>query len=316
MPPFPKPKFPFDYDVAAELAALRAHKLLRGLPARGPATLLLATWNVANFGEQQRDDRAHRLLAEILSWFDVVALQEVKDNYGPLFDVARGMGPDYRVLMSDIAGNGERAAFIYDAGKVKLLEKIGEIALPPSDLKHVRLPGVSGRFEGFDRSPYLGSFAVGIFSFLLVNVHLFFGSDASQVDVDRRTLETYAVARWANRRDQSAFVFTRNIIVLGDFNMPKTDPNDPIFKALTKLGLELPDHSTQIASAIASDHHYDQIAFLPGKAKQAFTGRRGVFDYDGVIFRSLWQTRPAKDFKAYCRYYISDHRPMWVEFRV
>ena len=50
MPPFPKPNFPFDYDVPTEVAHLRAHKQKRGIPERDASHLLVATWNIANFG--------------------------------------------------------------------------------------------------------------------------------------------------------------------------------------------------------------------------------------------------------------------------
>ena len=96
--------------------------------------------------------------------------------------------------------------------------------------------------------------------------------------------------------------------MLGDFNMPKADPADPLYQALTNKGLQVPAHSSQVGSSIASDAHYDQIAFFPGDVKNAFSGSMGVFDYDQVLFPDLFQTRGAKD-------YISDHRPMWMEFR-
>ncbi len=104
---------------------------------------------------------------------------------------------------------------------------------------------------------------------------------------------------------------------MGDFNMPKSEPGDPIFKALTKLGLELPEHSTQIASNITADANYDQIAFLPQTTRERFTGLKGVFDYDTAIFPDLWQNGTnTKNFRAYLRYYMSDHRPMWVQLSI
>jgi endonuclease/exonuclease/phosphatase family metal-dependent hydrolase len=217
--------------------------------------------------------------------------------------------------MSDAAGNGERLSFVYDSARVRLLEKIGEIALPVADLKYVKLAGITQKFQGFDRTPYLATFAVGSLSFELVNVHLFFGSDAQKKDIERRSLETFAVARWVHQREKSPWSFTRDIIALGDFNLAKPQPGDPVFGALTKKGLFLPNHSTQMGSNLASDKHYDQIAFFPGETAQDFTGRTGVVDYDSVIFAQLWNTRPKSDFDRYCRYYISDHRPMWAEFR-
>jgi hypothetical protein len=39
-----------------------------------------------------------------------------------------------------------------------------------------------------------------------------------------------------------------------------------------------------------------------------------VFDMDGALFRTLWESRNRADFLAYMRYYVSDHRPMWAEF--
>lgn len=29
----------------------------------------------------------------------------------------------------------------------------------------------------------------------------------------------------------------------------------------------------------------------------------------------LWRNRGEKDFDTYVKYYLSDHRPMWMEFR-
>ena len=101
---------------------------------------------------------------------------------------------------------------------------------------------------------------------------------------------------------------------MGDFNMPKREKGDPIFDALTRLGLELPTHSTEVASSISTDNHYDQVAYFPGESADLLE-RTGVFDYDTVVFKALWESRPEKDFKAYCRYYISDHRPLWVQLR-
>jgi len=104
------------------------------------------------------------------------------------------------------------------------------------------------------------------------------------------------------------------VVPLGDFNLPKAAPGDRIFDALVALGLETPPHSSQIGSAIASDSHYDQIAFFPGTTKDRFTGACNVFDFDGALFQDLWQQRTQAQFQAYVRYHLSDHRPLWAEF--
>jgi endonuclease/exonuclease/phosphatase family metal-dependent hydrolase len=313
MPIFPKPKFPFDYNVAAETAHLRAHKTKRGIPDRSEGKLLAATWNIANLGAQLRRDQDRSLIAEILSWFGLIAIQECRENFGDLDDLLHKLPPSYRMLMSDASGNNERDAFLYDSSQLTLLEEIGEIAFPPSRNGSIKLPGITQKFDGFDRTPYFASFSVGNTSLIFVNVHLFYG-DEKPKSIARRALETFAVAKWADLRSKSKFSFTRELVAMGDFNMPKSEHGDPIFDALTKLGLDIPEHSTQIASAISSDANYDQVAFLPGTTKHCFTGLKGVFDFDQVVFPDLWQNGAnAKNFKTYLRYYISDHRPMWVQ---
>jgi endonuclease/exonuclease/phosphatase family metal-dependent hydrolase len=316
MPIFPKPKFPFEYDVNHEIMGLRTHKVNRGIPDPTPDTILAATWNLANLGAQIRRDQDRSLIAEIISWFDIVAIQECRENFSDLFDIQYKLGPDYKVVMSDASGNNERQSFIYNSTKLSLLEEIGEISFPPSNNKYIKLPGIELQFDGFDRTPFLVSFVAGKTSFVFINVHLFYGDDKPE-SIDRRALETFAVARWANLRQKNPFSFTRELVVMGDFNMPKSEPGDPIYNALTKLGLELPQHSTQIASSIANQSNYDQVAFLPGTTKDCFTGKKGVFDYDAVIFPSLWMNGTnASKFKAYLRYYITDHRPMWVQLKL
>lgn len=318
MPPFPKPPFDYDYQVEAQRSALRNWRDSepgRQTPAKAANRLLLATWNIANLGVQERRVKDYALIAEILSWFDLIAVQEVNDDLEGLRGIHDLLPSDYRLLFSDAAGNNERLTFIYDWRKVTQLEEIGELALAPSDLSHVRLEGSDQRFDGFDRNPYLGLFRAGTLVFQLANVHLYFGSD-SAISMNRRRLETLAVARWAESRRKSPYASTRDIIPLGDFNLPKTEPGDPIFDELTGRGLHLPDHSTAIGSTIASDSHYDQIAFFPGETQGQFTGQSGVYDFDGALFRTLWEGRPLKDFLAYMRYYVSDHRPLWAEFSI
>ena len=315
MPIFPKPTFPFAFDVQQEVGNLRAWKAHRQIPQKQPDRVLVGTWNVANFGAQQREDSHNQLIAEILSWFDIAAVQEVRENFAHLDDVVRHMGAPYRMLFSDAAGNNERMAFVYDSHKLTLLEEIGEIAFPVSQLKNITLAGVTQRFEGFDRTPYFATFQAAQTSFLFVNVHLFYGSE-DPLDIQRRSLETFGVAKWAQAREKSQFSFTREVFVMGDFNMPKNAQGDPVFNALTKLGLELPEHSTAVGSSIASDSHYDQIAYFPGESKSLVDGKTGIFDFDGAIFPALWANGAnKKNFNAYLRYYLSDHRPMWIQLK-
>ena len=83
MPPFDKPKFTYGYQVSSQIDALRAYrqnKPERAIPSKAANRLLVATWNVANLGVQERRDKDYRLIAELVNWFDLMAMQEVNDN--------------------------------------------------------------------------------------------------------------------------------------------------------------------------------------------------------------------------------------------
>src|SRR5262249_7348244 len=148
----------------------------------------------------------------------------------------------WRTLYSDAAGNDERMTFVYDSEKVKPRELTGEVAVAPSDLKNVTLPDTTvAKFEGFDRNPYIASFEAGTMVFCLVNVHLYDVTDRKKEERDRRAREAFAWAQWCRREQKSHYALPRIIAARGIFNLPKIDPADPIFKALTRTGLQLPE---------------------------------------------------------------------------
>jgi len=317
MPAFPKPKFSYVVNVAKERNHLRSYrdsKPGRAIPTKKTNKLLLATWNIANLGLQVRNAEHYKIIAEIISWFDLVAVQEVNDNLEGLRHLMKVL-PGYSAIFTDGGGNNERMAYLFDPDKVTTLEKSGELSIPPSDYRYIKLPRVTTKYEGFDRNPYLATFKVRSFEFLLANVHLYFGDESEKKSIERRCLETFCVSRWVDLRRKSKYCFTPNIIALGDFNLPMRDDNDPVYQALKSKGLELPNHSTKIYSNIADDAEYDQIAFLPG-IKNRLTGNGGVFDFDGGVFPDMYASRTKAEFRGYLRYYLSDHRPMWMELDV
>lgn len=306
----------FNYSLTTERQALLTTKALRNIPQKAPGKLIAATWNLTNFGIQQRSDDDLALMAEIISWFDLVAIQEIADSLAHLRKMMRFLNPNYHIVLSDIAGNDERAGFIYDSRKVTRLELAAEVAVPPSDHRFIRMKGVSGAFNGFDRNPYAVAFRTGIDKIELtaVSVHLYFGSH-SYYDEDRRALEAYALARWADLRHKSAGDYSQNILILGDLNLPKRDDSNNIFKALKARGLILPEHSTSIGSSLKDDKEYDQVAFHTGLMQQRYV-KSGVFDFDHTpFFADAWDIGPSY-FNTALKYHIADHRPLWVAFTV
>lgn len=103
----------------------------------------------------------------------------------------------------------------------------------------------------------------------------------------------------------------------GGVSSPSAEPAlyNPVYDALTSRGLVVPMHSGLVGSSIASDNFYDQVALFPATSKKWFV-QMGVFDFDKVVFPDLWARGNRQAFNAYLRYYLSDHRPMWVEVRV
>lgn len=89
-----------------------------------------------------------------------------------------------------------------------------------------------------------------------------------------------------------------------------------LWNELKQKGMEFPDqHLSAVGgSNLVGRKHYDQVAFFPGETAEL--EQVDVFDFDNAIFRGLWERRTEKQFLAYVRYYVSDHRPLWAEFDI
>jgi endonuclease/exonuclease/phosphatase family metal-dependent hydrolase len=305
----------FTYTLATERQSLLSTKNLRNIPQKATNKLLTATWNLTNFGLQKRTGDDLALMAEVISWFDLIAIQEIADDLGHLRLLMSHLPATYKVIISDIGGNDERAGFLYDSGKVTLLELAAEVAIPPSDLRYIRMRGVSGAFYGFDRNPYAVAFRAGSLEFTAVCAHLFFGSN-TYYDEDRRALEAYALARWGEHRHKAPGAYSKNILIMGDFNLPIRDSSSTVYKALKAKRLILPKHSTSMGSNLGGDKYYDQVGFHSGGMKDVYTGNSGVFDFDRTpFFIDAWNISPDY-FNTAVKYHIADHRPLWAEFNL
>ena len=131
MPSFPKPKFVFNFDLQTEVQNLIVHKNSREIPEKSMDKLLLGSWNVANLGLQIRQGDHYKLIAEIIGWFDIVAIQEVNDILEGLKAIESELPAEYDLIFSDKGGNNERSAIIYDSTIINQLELVGEVAVPP-----------------------------------------------------------------------------------------------------------------------------------------------------------------------------------------
>src|SRR4051794_38944567 len=115
MPSFPKPKFSHTVNLSKEIKAIRNYrdtKEGRQIPVSIKNNLRIATWNIANLGAQEREEAHLKILAEIISWFDLIAVQETKENSEHFQKIVQLLGKSYQYIFCDASGNNERLAFI------------------------------------------------------------------------------------------------------------------------------------------------------------------------------------------------------------
>ena len=293
MPPFPKPRFDYTYDVAAQTKALRRYrdtKPGRAIPKKGAGRLLLATWNIANLGVQDRLDDDYRLIAEVVTWFDLVAVQEVNDNLRGIEAIHDRLPKRYQLLFSDASGNQERQAFLFDTARVSRLREIGRLSIPPSATKQIKLPGHDDAVPGLRPRAVPRQLRERRVPLPARERPPLLRLAEEAADIERRVardLRGRVVGRTSGAATRTPTSRTRSRSATSTCR--RRIKGDPIYDALTYRGLEIPAHTSQIGSAIASDSHYDQIAFFPGAAKDRFTGQMNVFDFDNALFADLYE---------------------------
>ena len=129
--------------IKALRAALEAHIDAASLPndVQPPADsskfVRIATWNLREFdspsyGERSREAKTY--IAEILSYFDLIALQEIRRDLRALNDIKTLLGPNWEYIVTDTtegySGNKERMAFLFNRNKVWFRNVAGELTLP------------------------------------------------------------------------------------------------------------------------------------------------------------------------------------------
>jgi len=309
----------YQFDLNEELQNIRKHQLHRSIPERVTDNLLLASWNMCNLGDedQPRSTSDLAIMTEILRPFDLIAIQEIKDDFRQFRDVIHLLGEHYEYLITDRGGNDERLGFIYDTRRIERLQLAGELVVQKHERKNVTVKyknvDAEARFTGFSRNPYLAAFRSGKFKFTLANVHILFGSGKS--GYLRRIAEVFNLAHWAHTRvtTRSEKTFDHDIILIGDFNIPKANTKDRVGRQLLSYGMKLTNHGSETGSNLAGTDHYDQIAFHPDHTNDKFTGRAGVFDFDKVLFQDIWKNH-GEHFVKFTKYHISDHRLIWSEW--
>lgn len=302
-----------DEATARGLKTLRGRIDKAGIPSsRLDETIILATWNIREFGKKRRSKRAIHYIAEILGQFDLIAVTELRDNLTDLRRVMEILGPYWNVVFSDFntdaGGNRERIAYLFDKRAVVFTGLASE-ADPPR-----KKDAATGEYLpalGWWRSPFMASFSAGNFDFIVLTAHIRWGSGTSV-----RLAPLKLLADWVDDRSREKHVLDKDWIVVGDFNIPST--RSSLFRAVSSKGLTLPPALANVAhkdaaSNLARDKRYDQILHM-SEESFSLTGKAGVLDFYRGDWRALF---PADEFpdmtKSGFTFEISDHLPLWLE---
>jgi endonuclease/exonuclease/phosphatase family metal-dependent hydrolase len=283
-------------------------------------TLLLATWNLREFGGTKSGGREKESLfyiAEIMSRFDMVAVQEIRDNLDALDGLMYILGGWWKYLVSDVTlgaqGNNERHAYIYDTRKLSFGGLAGEL-VPEMTKKGAKLQSDFA----FARTPYVAGFKAGWFKFTICTQHFYYGK--SKPDDPQRLQEAKTVIELLKKRMQSKDAWAYNAILLGDFNIFST--NDETFKTIEKEKFEIPASLKGIYTNAKQDKPFDQIAFLARDVKtQMALAKSGTFPFFDYVYRDADQevyqpNMEESKYKQWRTFKMSDHLPLWVEVGV
>jgi exonuclease III len=273
--------------IVANLLELRK-KLDQEMPTKKISeSVILGTWNIRNFDDNRfnngpRREESFYYIAEIIERFDVIAVQEICNNLGPLNKLMGVLGGNYDYILTDVThkdlgGNEERLGFIYDKSKVHFKGIAGEIVLPPKML----VTGAKGEQRQFSRTPFGCSFQAGWFKFLFNTVHIYFGSAATKSkEYERRVQEIDKVAKYLS---EEADLRDDNYILVGDFNI--IGPGSRDYNALGENGFTIIQNKK--GSNDQQTKFYDQISFKSRKNELHLTDSdrsNGVFQFFDVVF--------------------------------
>jgi exonuclease III len=310
-----QPPAPYDERLLALRVALDGI-----IPAKQlDRNLLVATWNLRAFGgltdkwraeegdEPTRDLFDVRCIAEIVSRFDVVAIQEIRGNLTALQTLQAALGPNWATIMTDVtrgkAGNNERMAFAFDLRRVRPSGLAGELVVAIETATTVTPTGLGRQFA---RTPYAVSFVADKIQLTLLTLHVLYGEEEARAD------ELREIAGWLARWAREERHWNQNLMALGDFNIDRR--GDLLFDAFTSTGIQPAPQLNEVPRTIFGDpgdsKFYDQIAWFVDEDRGPVLGLEsvaaGTFDFVPLLQGAL--TRTGLSWK------MSDHYPLWVEF--
>lgn len=300
--------------IAAELRDLRA-ALDAALPKKLlDRNLIIGTWRWEMFdavtekwvadpdGRSAHDLRTIRCFAEVVSHFDVIALQGMMGDARGLRLVMDALGDAWGLMISGLSRESsynERTAFVFDTRKVLPRGLAGQVILPDSQAKI----SAGDRFlsSQFFRPPMFAGFRCLDRDFTLANIHLVYGKTAE------RLAEMRAFSAWLAEISQKGYRWERNFIVLGQLQLMRS--GTPLYEAFTASGLQIPPELVDVPTFPAGRpaSMASSIAWF-GEGSGAAALELGYLR--GGVFDFLGNGSSLADAS------LSRHLPVWAEFSV
>ncbi len=299
--------------------------------------LLLCSWNIKEFGHlKKRLPESYFYIAEIISKFDLVAIQEIKSGLKDLRVLMKLLGKNWKYLINDITegrdGNSERFAYLYDTRRVNFTGLAGEISIWKELLEE------NTNVTELKRTPYITGFKAGWKSFALLNVHLQPNDDSESQTFRKKEVELLTKAILEKKKRHS--LWTENIVVLGDFNL--YDKDKDIVKVFNDAGFIESDLLKDVRTNTAiKQSTFDRMFFMHNeyfKTPSKATGERGgvieIFDivfeeenfrsYEAKMRKHKGNPSTLTDDEKLRKYFrnnwrktqLSDHKPIWIELNI
>ena len=223
-------------------------------------------------------------IVKIISQFDIVAIQEIRDKSGTAVVKLENMmdttGTNYNYVIGPRLGrtsSKEQYAYMYGAGTI--------------DITYISM---EDSFDKFHREPYMCQFKAktGNFDFVLIIIH---------TDPDDATDEIEALPL-ALTEARNHFKNESDFIILGDLNADCTYFDESAYKNTAinhwLIGNEV---DTNLAKSSCT---YDRIIITDG-VEEDYAGNSGVFRFD--IMYDLPYIEAKK---------VSDHYPVYSDFYI
>ncbi|MFT5392911.1 MAG: endonuclease/exonuclease/phosphatase family metal-dependent hydrolase [Gammaproteobacteria bacterium] len=298
-------------------------------PKTSHERLLAATWNNQSLGNSTRYEESFSYIAEVLSRFDVIAVQEVKRDLGELDKLCTLLGPWWRYLVSDVTeghrGNQERLVYVFDIRKVRHSGLADELVLPAQ----ADADGEMRAPRQIARTPFAVGRKAARFNSIIATVHISWGEE--QPDHPLRVEEVRQIAKFLDQGRGQTRTLSRNLILLGHFTI--FNPRSEAVAAFESVGFHIPHEREHLRASNAGKdaRYYDQIAFAFDDAVPA-PHQMGVVDVFEAVYtdekfaeyaptlRTASGRIPANVGSYYRHHWrrrqMADHAVLWAELSV